>query len=361
MNKYIKKIKPYSLTSHKAWEYAYKEDVLKLDWNEASTPPTPLVRERVKRLIEIGMFNWYPDVKRDEVLDLLQNYVGVKRENLQYFASSDSLHEYIATMLLTVGKSVLVLGPTYDNFRLTCESMGADVVFFQYDSDFSFNLNAFRQEILDKKPSLVYICNPNNPTGFLHSVETIEALLKEFPLTYFLVDEAYYEFDKVTCKDLVMDYNNLLVTRTFSKAFAIANFRIGYLMSSTENIAVINKIRNPKNISSFSQEAAIAVLSDIDYMEKYVRQVNESKAFFARELELLLKDKAKIYAIAGNFVFIDFAESKYKNNFIESLEENRIFVRNLSFDYKKGNYVRVTIGTQEQMGRVLRVIEEQYV
>lgn len=361
MNKYIKKLKPYSLTSHKAWEYTNKEDVLKLDWNEASISPTPLVRERVIKLAETGMFNWYPDVKRDEILNLLQDYVGIGKENLQYFASSDSLHEYIATMLLTVGKSVLALGPTYDNFRLTCESMGANVVFFQYDSDFSFDLNAFRQEILDKKPSLVYICNPNNPTGFLHSVETIEALLREFPSTYFLVDEAYYEFDKITCKDLVLDYNNLLITRTFSKAFAIANFRIGYLISSTDNIAVINKIRNPKNISSFSQEAAIAVLSDIAYMEDYVRQVNETKTFFTRELNLLLKEKAKIYAIGGNFVFIDFVKSEYKNNFIRSLEEKRIFVRNLSFDYKKGNYVRVTIGTQEQMRRVLRVIEEQYV
>ena len=126
---------------------------------------------------------------------------------------------------------------------------------------------------------MVYICNPNNPTGNVHSKEYIEYLLEEYPDTLFLVDEAYYEFSGITVKDLVLRYDNLLISRTMSKAFALANFRLGYLIASKDNIQFINKIRNPKNLSTLAQEAACAALSDVDYMWRYVEEVKRGKAF----------------------------------------------------------------------------------
>ena len=141
MNTHIKNLHPYKLTSHKAWEYTdeEKENILKLDWNEAAIPPSPLVKKQISELINKGHLNWYPDVKRKQLLDLLEKYVGLEKSYIQYFASSDSLHEYIGTMLLSIGKKALMLVPAYDNFRLTCQAKGAEVIYYQFKEDFSFS------------------------------------------------------------------------------------------------------------------------------------------------------------------------------------------------------------------------------
>ena len=97
-------------------------------------------------------------------------------------------------------------------------------------------------------------------------------------------DEVYFEFGGKTSKDLVIKYQNILITRTFSKAFGLASFRIGYVISSGENIKILSKVRNPKNINMLSQIAAISVLDDVSYMKKYVDDVMASKKYFSEEL-----------------------------------------------------------------------------
>ncbi len=362
MNTHIKNLQPYKLTSHKAWEYTdeEKENILKLDWNEAAIPPSPLVKKQITELINKGHLNWYPDVKRKQLLELLEQYVELDKSYIQYFASSDSLHEYIGTMLLSIGKKALMLVPAYDNFRLTCQAKGAEVIYYQFKEDFSFSEEEFRKEIHTIIPDLVYICTPNNPTGYTHPVNYIESLLKEFPNTYFIIDEAYYEFGGVTCKELVKEYKNIIISRTFSKAFGIANFRIGYMISNPENIDIINKIRNPKNISSFSQEAAIAVLSDVEYMQSYVKEVAIAKEAFYKKLLAILPSYNKVYCGGGNFILISFKDKIEKESLANFLEENRIFIRNLSYSYRDGAFLRITIGTTKQMEYVADIIKKFY-
>lgn len=362
MNTHIKNLQPYKLTSHKAWEYTDEErnGILKLDWNEASIAPSPLVKKQIRELIDKGHINWYPDVKRKQLLELLEQYVELDKSYLQYFASSDSLHEYITTMLLTVGKKALMLVPAYDNFRLSCQAKGAEVTYYQFKDDFSFSEDEFKNEISRLSPELVYICTPNNPTGYIHPTAYIESLLKEFPNVYFIIDEAYYEFAGVTCKDLVIEYKNIIITRTFSKAFGIANFRIGYMISNPENINLISKIRNPKNISSFSQQAAIAVLSDVEYMKNYVKEVNQAKNIFYKTLQEIIPPYNTIHCGGGNFILISFKENEEKESLAIFLEENQIFVRNLSYSYREGAFLRITVGTTEQMLYVADIIKRFY-
>ena len=362
MNDHIKNLQPYRLTSHKAWEYTDEErnGILKLDWNEASIAPSPLVKKQIRELIDKGHINWYPDVKRKQLLELLEQYVELDKSYLQYFASSDSLHEYITTMLLTVGKKALMLVPAYDNFRLSCQAKGAEVTYYQFKDDFSFSEDEFKNEISRLSPELVYICTPNNPTGYIHPTAYIESLLKEFPNVYFIIDEAYYEFAGVTCKDLVIEYKNIIITRTFSKAFGIANFRIGYMISNPENINLISKIRNPKNISSFSQQAAIAVLSDVEYMRSYVKEVIQAKSIFYKRLKEIIPSYNAIHCGGGNFILISFKENEEKESLAIFLEENQIFVRNLSYSYREGAFLRITVGTTEQMLYVADIIKRFY-
>ena len=360
-NKYLRNISPYKLASHAIWSVSprEREEMLKLDWNEATIAPSPLVKQRITELLsQPDFFHLYPTTNNERLLSLLADYVGLPVENVQYFASSDALHEYICKVFISVGDPVMILGPSYDNFRLTCQANGADVFFSNYEEDFSFDSIKFERDIIEKEPAVVYICNPNNPTGNQHSVEYIEHLLKEFPDTLFLIDEAYCEFSGVTAKDLVLKYDNILISRTMSKAFALANFRFGYLISSKENVQFINRIRNPKNISTITQTAAVAALEDVEYMLNYVQEVREGKKYFLAEMAKY--HQVHVYNSHGNFVLIQFESYEEKISLLRYLAEHNIFVRDTMQSPIVWNCFRVTCGTKQQMEQVLETIKSYY-
>ena len=240
------------------------------------------------------------------------------------------------------------------------EVNGGHVFYFEYNPDFTFNKDAFKEYIRKVDASLVYICNPNNPTGYLHSTEFIKELVEEFPETMFLVDEAYYEFTnpRTTCCELVLNHDNLVVSRTMSKAFGIANFRFGYLIANEKNINYISTIRNPKNITTFAQEAACAVLEDVPYMDNFVKESNEAKAMFLEEIAKFQAIKA--YKSNANFVVLRFESYEEKMKVFDYLVNNNIFVRTIDQSPIVHDCLRISIGTKEQMKRVLAVLKEYY-
>ena len=361
-NKYLRNLKPYKLASHKIWSVKPEKrcDILKLDWNEASIPPSPKVKERIRIIMEEPcFFNLYPTTYNDELMTLLSEYVGLPKDNLQYFGSSDALHEYICKVFISVGDPVMILGPSYDNFRLTCQANGAEVFFSYYNDDFSFSSDKFESDINRIEPAVVYICNPNNPTGNVHQQSYIEHLLIEFPDTLFLLDEAYYEFSGITCKDLVLRYDNILISRTMSKAFALANFRVGYLIGSKDNVQFVNRIRNPKNLTTFAQVAACGALSDTQYMWDYVKEVHKAKRAFKDDMARY-KEHFTVISSNGNFLLLHFPNYESKKNLLDYLAENNIFVRDTTQADCVRNCFRITIGTCSQMCHVSSVIKGYY-
>lgn len=361
VNSYIERLKPYKLASHKIWSVSVEEryQILKLDWNEATMPPSPKVQEALLRLVnEPSFYNLYPMTHNDRLIEALSDYSELPQENIQYFGSSDALHEYICKVFIGPADAVLILGPSYDNFRLTCQANGAAVFYSNYKPDFTFDSLQFEADIKKANPSLIYICNPNNPTGNIHSKDYIESLLKRYPDILFLIDEAYYEFSGITMKDFVLKYDNILISRTMSKAFALANFRVGYVLASTTLIASINKIRNPKNLSTLAQEAAIAALSDARYMQSYVEEVKKGRAFFCKFATAL--GRFKVTPSAGNFVLVVFPDYDSKMKLLEHLADNNIFVRNTMQDTIVENCFRITCGTTSQMKQVAEVISSYY-
>lgn len=360
VNKYLRNLAPYKLASHKIWDVPAEErnKILKLDWNEATIPPSPLVQQRLADLInQHPDYNLYPCAYNKELHTLLADYAEVPKENIQYFASSDVLHEYVARVFISIGDPVLILGPTYDNFRLTCEAQGGKVYYSEFSNGFYLSEEVFEDDIHRANPSLVYICNPNNPTGNLICLEFIEKLLSNYTETLFLIDEAYFEFTGVTAKELIFKYENLLISRTMSKAFALASFRIGYLLSSSENIITISKVRNPKNFTLFAQIAAIAALSDIEYMKSYVKEVNLAKLQFANFIKSM-NPSLRIFNSNGNFLLIHLLEPGDKKDLIAHLETNDIFVRDFVHSKLLLNCFRITVGTREQMKIVENVIRK---
>ena len=355
-NKYLRNLAPYNVASHKIWEVDrdVRKEMLKLDWNESTIPPSPKVKEALQEFLEEGTFNLYPNTNNKVLLNLLANYCLLPMEYLQYFASSDALQEYLVRMYVSAGDPILILGPTYDNFRLTCETQGGRINYFNYNGNFTLDEDKFIEKIEELSPSLVYICNPNNPTGNLLEINFIERILKTFPDTIILIDEAYCEFSGRTVAPLVLKYPNLFISRTFSKAFGLANFRAGYLISDKSNIEQISKIRNAKNFTTFAQIAVIEALKDLDYMKNYVDEVILSRQHFSGEITKL-PIITKVYDSHGNFVLVEFINSDVKMNVFKELSNHGIYVRNLIHSKMLLNCLRITIGTREQMKRVLAV------
>ena len=123
-NKYLRNLKPYKLASHKIWGVApdYRKDILKLDWNESTIPPSPKVKERIVKIMEEPcFFNLYPTTYNEELMDLLSVYTGLPKENLQYFGSSDALHEYVCKVFISVGDPVMILAPSFSAVLRFCE------------------------------------------------------------------------------------------------------------------------------------------------------------------------------------------------------------------------------------------------
>ncbi len=357
VNKYLRNLSPYRTVPHKIWEVEDKSSILKLDWNEGTLPPSPKVNAAINELLsKPDFFNLYPKTKNDELMELLSEYVNLPKENIQYFASSDSAHEYIAKIFVGEGDKVLILGPSYDNFRLTVQANGAQVFYSDVDSNFEFSVKDFERDLKRVKPTFVYIVNPNNPTGNLLSKLYIEKLVKNNPDKMFLIDEAYFEFSKETCADLILKYENIVISRTLSKAFALANFRFGYLLSSKSNIQSISNIRNPKNITTFAQVAAAAALSDVPYMQNYVEEVNRAKDYFYEQIK---KFEPNIIAHKSysNFVLLKFSDFKLRSDMFNYLKENNIYVRNPLHSPLLYNCLRISIGTKDQMERVVKAIE----
>ena len=362
VNPFIERLKPYQVASHKVWEVNNEErkSILKLDWNEATIPPSPKVKEALlEHIQQDNTFSLYPNTHNTELLNLLSEYCAVTTDRIQYFASSDAAHEYIVKLYLQPQDKVLILGPTYDNFRLTCESQGAIVAYTTYGEGFVLNELDIELAIAENQPKLVYLCNPNNPTGNLLSRDWIKQLLVKFPEIVFLVDEAYHEFSGVSNASDTGEFTNLFISRTFSKAFALAGFRAGYLISHAENIEKINRIRNAKNFTTLTQVAVIAALKDFDYTRSYIAEVNETKNWFSQQVADIISS-SKVYSSYGNYVLIELTSQKERDHIFNELAKENIFVRSLSHHPSLNHCFRITIGTKNQMQRVCEVLKAMF-
>ena len=348
VNKSVLESKPYKLSTQKAWLEKDKSSVLKLDWNESTISPSPKVISALTNLIHSDHLNWYPNTNNSKLIELLAAYCSVKTENVQYFNGSDAVHEVIFKTFSSDGDILTIIGPTYDHPRSVAECFGLTLDYFYLSKKFEFKLNELKEHLQLKRSNIVYICSPNNPTGNTYPKSTIKQLLEDFPDTLFIIDEAYREFSNTTSEDLVLQNNNIIITRTFSKAFGLASMRLGYCLSSVSNISMMNKYRNPKSINLFAQVAGIESLNDLKYIEQYVNEVKKAKLLFINEINLNLSDFIKPISGYGNFVLFENLSSKSSNDIVEFFESKKIFIRDYGHIKNLENHIRVTIGNLEQ-------------
>jgi histidinol-phosphate aminotransferase len=324
----LEKVTPYSVS-----ERITSPDMVYLDWNESSYLPDIVSSKLQEKLNEL---NQYPDPNNTLLKSELSHYTNIDKEFIEAFNGSDSALDYTFRTLLNSKDKVLVPFPNYTQINQTIQSLGAYVAYC--------DITSLEEAIENHKPQMVYLSNPNNPTGYVYD---IRSLVKKYTNIYFVVDEAYYEFyTDYTVFDLAYKVSNLVVTRTFSKGLGLAGVRLGYL---TTNSYIMNKIRTIKNfkeVSRLAEAAGVAALQNIESIKNDIQQINKTKKKFISELK-----GVRTYDSYANFVLIEHPRVK---DIIDDLKQNNILVRDRSKFIN--NTIRITIGKPDVMGAVAKII-----
>lgn len=348
-NLFVENLREYPAVSHRAWEHKDKRSVLKLDWNEADVTLPTRVKRAVTDFVITGPINWYPDVANKLLTARIAAYVRLPASHVQYFVGEDCALECAVRTFVSAGEEVVLVAPTYDNFRVFVESVGARPVYVFTKDIFKPDIHALMRGIT-ARTRMVYLANPNNPTGVLYTARNVEKLLTSFPRTLFVIDEAYAEFAGQSVAPLVKKYSNIIVGRSFSKAFGLASFRLGYILANPDVLASINKIRNGKSISALAQVAALASLQDHSYVVRYVKKVRAARNFVCRELRHLGCD---VRETPANFVLLKVHDPHALSS---ALRKHNVFVRTMNHLPHMENYVRITVGTKQTMKRLISIM-----
>ncbi|MBL0062112.1 MAG: histidinol-phosphate aminotransferase family protein [bacterium] len=346
-------IQPYKPSNQVAWFLPPELRPLKLDWNESPLPPSPSVMNAVRKFLDHpNALNWYPDANSHDLRAKLSEHWKVPEECVQTYCGSDSALHAAVRIFTKSGGAVLMVSPTYDNFRIYALEAQCSVILDGPKDIYSLSGAELSALVEKHKPQLVYLSNPNNPTGWLVPAKEIEEVVRRFPETMFIVDEAYAEFSNVTVIPLAVQVPNLVAFRTFSKAYGLAGLRIGYIIGSPGNIDYLNLIRNGKNVSMIGQVAAIAALADQDYLKEILTRVRKGEQILEAGLTRL---GFPFRASPANFVLVKFPDAKKVQ---DSLVAQNAFVRSMSHLPGMEGYLRITLGDEEQMTRFMVALEK---
>ena len=354
-NKSIEDHAAYALSSQAAWERARTGgEVLKLDWNESDCLPSPRVRARLEELVkdERSIF-WYPEARPRELLRRLSRYVRVPEDHILLTQGSDSALDAICQCFLSRGDKVLIATPAYDHFRAMAEQRGAAVMPFAH-VDGAFPVSAFCEAVRSALPRLVCLSNPNNPAGYLVPREDVEAICRAAAVVSALVvlDEAYAEFAKVSAADLAARHGNLVVCRTFSKAFGLAGLRIGYVIAPPAIIGTLSRVVNPKNVSTLAQAAAEEALDDLPAVAAHVDEVIACREML---LAALAERGFTCQPSHANFVLVPCDNAAAMARW---LQDRGIFVRDRSAQLGGAGHLRVTVGGRSSTERLIAALDE---
>ncbi len=334
-----------------------KKNYLLLDFNEMTTEPSPQIKRALKKFIDSGKLQAYPEY--GNLNKKIADYAGVKVSEVIPTNGSDQAIDIVFRAVLAPKDKVIIPTPSFAMFYQSAKIQGACILKPFYNrKDLSFPLKEVL-DLINRKVKLIVICNPNNPTGSFISVNKVEKILKKAKRkgATVLHDEAYFEFSKITAKDLIAKYDNLFITRTFSKAFGLASLRCGYVISQKDNIKQLLKIRGPYDVNMCAKTAVLAALGNIKYMTSYVKRIMEKSK--PKLEEFLTKKKITFFPSKANFLLIKVSQPEKVYKF---LKKKGILVRPRNDPVIK-NTIRISIGTvreTERFIKIFRTIPENY-
>ena len=343
--------------------YVYGEQpqgrgVIKINTNEAAYPASPKIRQVLAKF-DFERLRRYPSADFKELRAELAKLHQTTIDRIFVGNGSDEILSLMTDAFVEDDEAIVTLDPSYSLYRTLADIRGVRWVGFSWE-DVRRETRDFTSKVscLESSASLALITSPNNPTGVQIPPKEIAAFAKRFPGVV-VVDEAYVDYADVDCMALATAKanRNVIVMRTFSKAYALAGLRVGYCVGPKDLIEALYKIKDSYNVDAIAQAVALAAVKDQKYLKSLVAKVLKTRAWFVAELE---KRGWDVMPTQANFVFArppcaKTAKADSKRVF-EGLRERNIFIRYFSGP-KTCDRVRISIGTDAQMRRVLKEID----
>ena len=331
------------------------EDVVKLASNENPLGPSPLALNAVREAA--AAMNLYPDGSSFELVDALSRHFHVPKEQIVVGNGSDELIRMLGWVLLDGPEDEVLVGdPSFICYDETANVVPCRLVKVPLDANYVHDLPAMSSKLSDRT-RIVFIANPNNPTGTIVHKPEVDAFLRDVPETALVVfDEAYYEFGREEPgypdgREYVLEGRNVAALRTFSKAYGLAGIRCGYGFMPPEVADAIHRARQPFNVNSLAQVAGIAALGDSEHVQKTLANNREGASVISAALK---KAGAKPCETFANFVFADFGRPT--GALVQALLAQGVIVRS-GDPFRCPNCIRVTIGTPKENEKFVKALE----
>lgn len=323
---------------------------IKLNTNENPYPPSPKVKEAI--LAELGddaaSLRTYPSASSDKLRQAAAELYGFDPSWIIMANGSDEVLNNLIRACAGEGEEIGYVHPSYSYYATLAEIQGAKVRTFGLTDDLQ-QIADFPERYTGK---LFFLTTPNSPLGISFPLDYIEELASRCH-GLLVVDEAYADFNDFNALELVKKYENVVVTRTLSKSYALAGMRLGLAIARPEIIAALDKIRDHYNLDRLAQAACVAALEDQEYFLQRRDQVVATRDFFAAELKQM---QYEVYVSDGNFVFA-MPPDRNGRRVYDGLYQRKILVRHFS-DPLLCHGLRISIGTREEMEQTLIALRE---
>ncbi len=326
------------------------QEYIKLNANESSLAPSPKVLEAISEAQIKGMAH-YSDPHCMELRKSIGEVYGFGPDQVFVGNGADEVLGFCMLSFFKPGMKVCFPDITYDFYRTYAKTYQLDYEQFPLREDLTVDVEDYINTDRD-----VILANPNNPTGLAISVEDIERIVAKDPKRMVIIDEAYVDYGTESCISLVPKYSNLVVIQTFSKSRNLAGARIGFAISSKEIILDMNKIKftfNPFNMSAITMAAGTAAVLDQEYFKTCIDTVVSNRIYFEEELKKL---GFEVVETCTNFTFARCSQVD-AGIMCKELKKRGILVRHYDNSRIK-EYLRITIGTREEMEQVVKNITE---
>ena len=354
MSKFLSK-EASRLAPYTPGEQPQDQQYVKLNTNESPFPPSPKVVKAISRA-ELLKLNLYSDPTCGQLVEDIAKRYELQPENVIAGNGSDEILAFAFRAFCGEGKPLAYADITYGFYKSQVALFGLESKVIPLREDFTLNVDDYMDF-----PGTIVIANPNAPTGMTVSREDIQRLLEADPNRVVIVDEAYVDFGAESCVPMIYRYDNLLVVQTMSKSRSLAGGRVGFALGSAELISALNRVKysfNPYNVNRLSIVAGAAAVEDEPYFQACCAAVRQARAWTVEELENL---GFTVLPSQANFIFAR-SDKLSGEDLYRRLKENGVLVRWWADSGRIQDYVRITIGSMEQMetlvDEIARLLED---
>ncbi len=318
---------------------------LRLDKNENLVPMPPKLLATLRKQLTSDFISAYPET--DVLYTKLAKYLGCSTKNLYLSAGSDGAIKSVFEAFVSPLDTVLLVSPTYAMFYVYAKMFEVQLKEIFYQQDLTLSSDKIIEAINTLKPKLVCIANPNSPTGTIIEPRELEKIIEVASQdnAIMLIDEAYYPFYSKTCLPLIPKYPNLIITRTFSKAFGLASGRLGFAVGGEDIIGCLFKTRPMYEANAFAIRFAEIILDNKTFIKRNLEESKKGKKFLETSLRKL---GVKFFETHANFINIDVGSRERAVAITQALYQKKIIIKS-DFGAPLQNCIRINFGTVKQM------------